>query len=181
MNRVLNWFSNDGFTEKIINITADFRLSRSFVFEIGCIFQPRRQNFGWILLWTYISNIWLCFRGLRSFSSNMYPGQHTNRVIVICLLMSLNSIIFKRILKSVKTYTFRIFKKVMQYGGVEKWYYFGRSCSNIQYKAGPYDNTASITFGSKVGALENPIQLPFQVWKVGNPCMFDFCLKQYSK
>lgn len=67
------------------------------------------------------------------------------------------------------------------YNEITVYIYFGRSCSNIQYKAGPYDNTASITFGSKVGALENPIQLPFQAWKVGNPCMFDVCLKQYRK
>nr|XP_022313817.1 protein jagged-1-like [Crassostrea virginica] len=39
------------------------------------------------------------------------------------------------------------------------------TCSNLQFKAGPYDNTASISFGAKIGALDNPIQLPFQVWK----------------
>lgn len=35
---------------KKINMTEDFRLSRSSVFKIGCVFQLRRQDFGWKLL-----------------------------------------------------------------------------------------------------------------------------------
>ncbi|XP_062590869.1 protein jagged-2-like [Saccostrea cucullata] len=39
------------------------------------------------------------------------------------------------------------------------------SCSVLRYKAGPYDDTGSVSFGTKLGALENPIQIPFQIWK----------------